>query len=358
MTKKKLFQFKSIYQKFAVIFICLWWVLNSITFTVLFHIVTKSRIIEFAQRHPAVKSGLGDMKFKLGVTFFIVACIGTLVILLVVRQVVKPIRTLSVATREVAKGNFDITLRSDSIDEIGQLTNEFNTMVTKLRSMDTLRKDFVSNVSHEFRTPMTSLKGFALLLRENNVSDEQRKEYSDIMIKESERLIALSNDLLWISELDNRIVPKEAETFLLDEQIRKVVLFLEPQWSKKNLSFHIDMGETHFTGQKDLLWQVWLNLIQNAIKFSDEGEEISLRIEKGEKTIAVQVQDNGVGMTKEAVGRIFERFYKEDKARTVEGNGLGLVICKKIVELCGGEIAVKSEKNKGSTFSVILPFAT
>lgn len=355
MKKVKLFEFHSLYQKFAVIFICIWFTLNSMMFSVLFHIVSKNKVEEYVSQFQKFNVEMKAIRVKFSVTFVIFALIGAIIILLVLRQIVKPVKQLSIAAKEVAKGNFNVQLKETGSDEIGRLNKDFNTMVHQLKSMDTLRKDFVSNVSHEFRTPMTSLKGFAVLLRDSELSKEQQKEYSEIIIQESERLLALSNDLLWISELDNNSIPKEKETYFLDEQIRKVVLFLEPLWSKKNLNFEIELETVQISGQKDLLWQVWLNLIQNAIKFSHEEGTIYLTATKKEQNVEIVITDEGIGMSQEAVSRVFERFYKEDNARTIEGNGLGLVICKKIIEISNGNIEIESEKGKGALMRITLP---
>lgn len=217
-----------------------------------------------------------------------------------------------------------------------------------------LRKDFVSNVSHEFKTPITSIKGFAKLIRDGQLSNDQLLEYSDIIVNESERLSLLSSNLLKLSELDSKMIREQSTSFSLDEQIRKTILILEVQWSKKEIEFDIDLEQISITGDEHLLQEVWLNLIQNAIKFSNQNGIIKIGLYKNGDMVKVIITDHGIGIAEEDKQRIFERFYKGDKSRSKDGNGLGLVIAKKIVELSGGKLFFESELGKGTTFTVEL----
>lgn len=352
MKKRFSFKFKSIYVKFTVIFVCIWWLLNSMTFGVMMYILSNSRISQSDPNFSEMIYEFRKIRSLTGHIFFGSALLGTLIILFVVRGIVKPIKELSKASREVAKGNFDVHVETKSTDEVGRLAEDFNTMVRELKSIDTLRKDFVSNVSHEFRTPITSIKGFAKLLRDDDLSDQQRFEFSDIIVSESERLTTLSNNLLRLSELDSQVIRQEAVLFSLDEQIRKTILILEPQWSKKNIEFDIDLERVEYRGEEDLLKQVWLNLIHNAIKFSGNNGLIRISLFRQNDTLRIEICDQGIGISEEDKKHIFDRFYKGDKARSGEGNGLGLVIAKRIVEISGGKIHVESEKGKGTQFTV------
>jgi signal transduction histidine kinase len=227
-------------------------------------------------------------------------------------------------------------------------------MTKELKNIDFLRKDFVSNVSHEFKTPITSIKGFAKLIRDGKLSNDQLLDYSEIIVNESERLSLLSSNLLKLSELDSKMIREQSKLFSLDEQIRKTILILEVQWEKKEIEFDIGLDEISITGDEHLLQEVWLNLIQNAIKFSSQKGTIKINLYKYGDMAKVEISDNGIGIADEDKKRIFERFYKGDKSRSKDGNGLGLVIVKKIVELSNGKIYFESKLGKGSTFIVEL----
>jgi len=295
------------------------------------------------------------IRMMTGLTFLLSAITGTILIVLVVRSIVKPIQRLSNASKELAGGNFDVMVEVKNMDEIGQLTSDFNLMAKELKNIDILRKDFVSNVSHEFKTPITSVIGYAKLIRDSACTEEQLKEYSDIIINESERLTLLSANLLKLSELDSKVIREQSECYSLDEQIRKAILLLEVQWGKKELEFDIDLEEVTVLADKNLLQQVWLNLIQNAIKFSKKKGIVTIRLYKNENMAIFKIIDQGIGIAEEDKNRIFERFYKGDKSRSKDGNGLGLVLVKKIVELSNGEVHFDSKVGEGSTFVVELP---
>lgn len=344
------FRFKSIYAKFALIFLGIWWLLHFITFGVIMHAMSASIIVDL---EPHVK----ELKNLTKIVFLCSTVLGTIIILLAVRGIVRPIKSLSKASRNVAKGNFNVSVEVKSIDEVGELSADFNKMVHELKSIDALRKDFVSNVSHEFRTPITSINGFARLIHDNDLPQEQLKEYSSIIVNESKRLMELSSDLLRLSELDNTTIREGSSVFSLDEQIRKTVLLLEPQWSKKDIEFELHLEEAQYVGDEDLLKQVWINLIQNAIKFSYDKGLIIISLCPWNDALRIRIEDNGVGIPDEDKQHIFDRFYKGNKSQSQNGNGLGLSIVSKIVEIYKGEISVESELGKGSTFTVYLPLA-
>jgi signal transduction histidine kinase len=317
--------------------------------------MSRSILAEFSVDRFELYDEFHRIRSATGLTFLLSAIIGTIIILIVVRGIVKPIKCISKASKEVAKGNFDIEVKIKSKDEIGQLTADFNLMTKELKNIDFLRKDFVSNVSHELKKTITSIKGFAKLIREGQLSDDQISEYSGIIVNESDRLSLLSSNLLKLSELDSKMIREQATVFSLDEQIRKTILILETQWSKKEIEFDIELDEIVITADKHLLQEVWLNLIQNAIKFSSDKGIIKISLHKNGDMAKAEIADYGIGIADDDKGRIFERFYKSDKSRSKEGNGLGLVIVIKIVELSDGKIYFESESGKGSTFTVELP---
>lgn len=281
--------------------------------------------------------------------------VGILLISIFTRSITKPILRLNEATKEVARGNFDVQIQIKSTDEIGQLTENFNKMTRELKNIDYLRKDFISNVSHEFKTPIASIQGFAKLLQNKNLSEVERQEYADIIVEETNRLSNLSSNILKLSKLENQEIIEEGHIYSLDEQIRKSILLLEHQWSEKDIEFDLNLEKTNYLGNEELMQQVWINLLNNAIKYSSKNSVISIRLEKINSKAKIEIVDQGIGMTQETIERIFEKFYQEDKSHSQRGNGLGLPLVKKILDLYGGNISVESSKGEGSTFTVELP---
>ncbi|WP_235728238.1 sensor histidine kinase [Metabacillus indicus] len=281
--------------------------------------------------------------------------LGSLLILFAVSMVVKPIKALSKASVEVAKGNFEINIPVKGKDEISDLVKNFNVMVKELKANEYLHKEFVSSVSHEFKTPLSSIHGFGKLLKKKDLSLKEREEYTDIVIEESERLSNLSANLLRLSKLEHQAIQYKQNTFDLDEQIRRVILLLQNQWEKKDLHLTINLDKAVFTGDEELLQQVWLNLLINAIKFTPDQGTIEIELHSNADHISFSIADTGIGISESDQKRIFERFYKADKSRTKTGTGLGLSIVKKIVDIHGGKITVESELGRGSVFYVELP---
>lgn len=303
---------------------------------------------------PNIKNSLLILFFSMQrISTLIPIILGTVIIFLATITVVRPIKLISEASKKVAGGDFSIQLPIKGNTEVSELTRNFNLMVKELSANEYLHKEFVSNVSHEFKTPITSLKGYAKLLKCEDLPDDKRQEYADIIISESERLSNLSSKLLKLSELENEIIRNKREQFSLDEQIRDAILLLQNEWEKKNLELDVDMEEVTFKGYKELMALVWINLISNAIKYSGQGDLLKITLRQTDK-ITIEIRDSGIGMTKEDAGKIFRRFYKADKSRNGTGTGLGLSIVKKIIELHDGTIYVDSEPGKGSTFVVAL----
>jgi signal transduction histidine kinase len=292
---------------------------------------------------------------RVGITLISYIVIGSFLIALSAKRAVRPIMKLTSATQEVARGNFDVQVDSKDKDEIGQLIHNFNRMTKELKSIEYLRKDFISSVSHEFKTPIASIQGFAKLLQNNNLTEEEKREYTQIIIEETARLSRLSSNILNLSRIENQEMLGEKTKFLLDEQIRKTILLLEHEWSVKNIEFDIELDKVQYLGDEELLQQVWINLLNNAIKFSHENGKITVRLYQIGSVVKIKISDTGIGMDEDVQKRIFEKFYQGDKSHFNDGNGLGLAIIKRIVDLCGGRIYVKSCQEKGSTFTVELP---
>lgn len=266
----------------------------------------------------------------------------------------RPIRQLSAATEEVARGNFNVTVPETSNVELAKLVSNFNRMTSDLARIDTLQRDFTSNVSHEMKTPLASIRGFAELLRGDGISDEDRREYAEIIAHESEQLSSLTSNILRLSKLDNASTIDKSDEFSLDEQIRRVIAMTEAQWSAKNLELDVELDSAEVRSSEELLREVWINLLSNAIKFTPEGGMISVRLHEGLDNIIAEFEDNGCGMTGEVRQRIFDRFYQGDSSHGGEGNGLGLSLAKRIVTLLGGSIDVESVPGEGSLFRVTL----
>lgn len=266
---------------------------------------------------------------------------GIIVMLIVARLIVKPIKKLISATEKIAKGDFKVYIKRKRKDEIGQLIDNFNKMTIELSGMEMLRNNFISDISHEFKTPLTSIEGYTKLLQ-NCKSDEERNEYIEIITEETKRLSALSGNILLLNRIENENITLEKNSFRLDEQIRHVILLCENKWSGKNIDLNIDLEDIIFIGNEQLLFQVWLNLFDNAIKFSKTKESIEISLKKSDDKVVFSIMDYGKGMTEEQQKRMFEKFYTGDKSRNTEGNGLGLSIVKRIIDMHRGDITVES----------------
>lgn len=261
------------------------------------------------------------------------------------------------AMDRIAHGDFSVFVPVDEQNPFSEISESVNKMARELGTMENLRQSFISNVSHEIQSPLTSISGFAALLKNDALTPELRAHYIDVIETESKRLSRLSDNLMRLSMLENGAQPLTVTSFSLDKQIQNAVLMLEPQWTDKNLDVSVALEKTPFSGDEGLLSQVWVNLLHNAIKFTPEGGQIIVTLEKTEGGVVCRVADSGPGIAEEDLIHIFERFYKADKARdrVLGGSGLGLSLVKKIVELHGGTVTAQSELGKSSTFTVTLP---
>ncbi|WP_379354140.1 MULTISPECIES: sensor histidine kinase [unclassified Paenibacillus] len=286
-----------------------------------------------------------------------VLLIGSLLVLVAARYLIKPLLRLRDAAGRLAQGRFDVQLETKRKDEIGQLNASFNGMAQELAKLDKMRRQFVANVSHEIQSPLTSITGFAKALKQKPMSEESRMFYLTIIEEESERLSRMSQNLLRLSSLQHERPSVQSTSFRLDEQLRKVVIALEPQWAAKEISIDLDLEPVTVHGDEDQLSQVWTNLLDNGVKFTDNGGRVCIRAFVENGLAVVCLTDNGIGIPEDQRDIIFKPFHKVDKARdrTVSGSGLGLSIVKQIMDLHGGEIWVDEELGGGSVFTIKLP---
>lgn len=276
-----------------------------------------------------------------------------------IKRIVRPVEQMIEATNQIALGNFDV--RVDSFEnkiinetELAQLRESINTMAKALKEDELFRLDLISNFSHEFKTPINCIKGFAHQLQYDDISQEQVKMYSDIIVKESNRLSALSSNVLLLAKLENQTIPANKQLFYIDEQIREAIILLQPQFEEKHIDVDIDLENIQYYGNKEMLPHVWLNVLSNAIKFSHDHGHIWIKCYKENDHIKVLVKDEGIGMSKEELRRVFDRFYQADQSHSVQGNGLGLPLVKAIIKDENGSINIDSEKQKGCSVWITL----
>lgn len=264
---------------------------------------------------------------------------------------------LTNALKELSNGNYDVRVDNVGQDEISKLNQGFNQMTRQLAKQDETRQKFISDISHEFQTPLTSIQGFANILKEEDLPKEQRVKYANIILYNSKRLSSLAKNMLQLTLLDREEIELEISTYSLVEQMNRVISTQENQAMEKNIEieFQVPKKDIVIDGDEQRLEQVWTNIVSNAIKYTNDGGLITISMKKTSKEVEVSIEDTGIGMSKEVVSHIFERFYREDKARNVEGNGLGLAIVKSIIDLHNGKIDILSQVDVGTVFSVKLP---
>ena len=257
--------------------------------------------------------------------------------------------------RGVAEGNFSLRLDPRRAGPLAAAYEDFNKMAEELQGVQTLREDFINSFSHEFKTPITAVSGFAELLQEPGLTEEERSQYLQIIAEEAHRLANLANSTLLMSRLESHHSIPEKEPFSLDEQIKRCTILLSSAWEKKRIAFSADLEPVSYVGNEELMRHVWINLLNNAIKFTPEGGEVSITLQCSPEQIQVQISDTGIGMSPEMISHIFDQYYQGEPNHTEKGLGLGLSIVHRIVELCGGQIQVDSIPDQGSVFTVLLP---
>ena len=283
--------------------------------------------------------------------------VGTVVSFMISRVPLRPLRRVIDATNRLAAGDFSVRLRLPGPSSFTDLANSFNRMAEELGGIEMLRADFVDNFSHEFKTPIVSIKGFAEELKHDDLSPEQRQEYLDIIIHESSRLAQLATNVLNLSRVEKQAILASRARFDLTEQMRRCVLLFESKWEMRKLNLNVELDEVTLEGDEELLSQVWLNLIDNAVKFTPEGGCVDIRLTKRDNTAVFVIRDDGYGISAEAQKHIFDKFYQGDVSHAASGNGLGLSIARRVVTLHGGFIRCQSEEGAGTEFTVELPLS-
>lgn len=284
------------------------------------------------------------------------SAVAGIIALLLNHRILRPIRNLGSAMNRVAGGDFKLRIDSTSRSgDIQQLYKDFNVMVSELEKTEVLQSDFVSNVSHEFKTPINAIEGYTMLLQGTGEGTPEQREYVEKILHNTRRLSSLIGDILLLSKVENQTIAREETEFRLDEQVRQSILSLEPQWSEKETDFDVELEEISYCGDERLLMHVWNNLIGNAVKFNPPNAAVRLRLSRSDGGVIFTVEDEGPGIPPEAQKHIFDKFYQGDSSHREEGNGLGLALVKRILNVCGGEIAQENLPGRGCRFTVRLP---
>lgn len=300
-------------------------------------------IAEFMNNHTFMTTGI---------LLVVPLVIGTVITILIGNPVLKIMKNLSKAINEISNGNYKVRL--PETNPLKELNQNFNKMVSELDSVEILRDDFVNNFSHEFKTPIVSIKGFAEELKRNDLTEEERIKYLDIIIEESNRLAELSTNILNLSKIEKQTILTDKVKVNIGEQIRKVILVEMKKIEHKNIELNLDIDDVNAIANEGLMEQVWINIIENAIKYSNQNGILDISVKNNGEEIIVKIKDNGIGIEEEELEHIFNKFYKIDKSASSPGNGLGLALAKKIVDLHEGKIEVKSKINEGTEFTIEL----
>ncbi|MCI9448679.1 MAG: HAMP domain-containing histidine kinase [Clostridiales bacterium] len=305
----------------------------------------------------------GDTGIK--ITIFVMALsslvVGTVVSFILSKRPLKPINTLIWGMNSLAGGNYKTRIslpswfyNNNEYSISKKITESFNTLAAELENTEMLRNDFINNFSHEFKTPIVSIAGFAKLIRKGGLSDGQKEEYLEIIEKESLRLSHMATNVLTITNLENQTILTDVAELNLSEQLRKCVLLLEKKWNAGNIDMNLEFAEYFINANEEMLKQVWINLIDNAVKFTPNGGSVYLSVNEEENNISVSVTNTGDEIPQQSINKIFRKFYQADESHSNEGNGIGLAIVKRVVELHSGTVSVES-RNGRTTFKVELP---
>lgn len=319
-----------------------------------------SIIVVILVNNGTLKIGEPNLKPETFIYIIAIASIvaGTMLSFFAGRLPLKPLNHVINAMNHLAAGDFRIRLKPPRIlgkhPTVKEFTRSFNTMAEELEHTEMLRSDFINNFSHEFKTPIMSIYGFAKLLKSGNLTEEQKAEYIDIIEKESKRLADMANNVLTLTRIENQTILSDVTKFNVSEQIRECFLLFENRWTEKDLELSLEFDEHFIYGSRELLKQVWINLIDNALKFTPNGGRISVEIRESPTALKVLVSNTGSTIKQENLKRIFQKFYQEDESRSTSGSGIGLAIVKRVCELHGGTVEAESN-DKLTVFTVTLP---
>ena len=306
---------------------------------------------------PDLKLLFTEVHILLGGMIVVMAIVSLLSMLIVAKKLIEPITKLTIAAKRVGEEKFNGSLDINRRDEIGQLARSFERMTEKLGENDRVRKEFVSDVSHDFQTPLLNIKGYANLLLDDGLSEQERKNYAKVIQSETERLSSLTKQLLLLTSLDQLVSPLKLVVFSLDEQLKDVIRKQRWLLEEKQMALVMELDEVQLKGDPAFLEKVWENLLSNSLKYTEAGGKIDIRLSDGMDNVTIAIRDNGSGIAEQHVNRLFDRFYRVDHSRTheIEGTGLGLSIVHQVVKLHGGSVEIDSEEGTGTTFKVLLP---
>ncbi len=305
----------------------------------------------FGMLFPMRASGISMVVYVMLASSLVV---GTTLSAVFSRIPLRPMNTLITGLNRLADGKYDTRIRLGRHRISRELSDSFNKLAGELNNTEMLRGDFVNNFSHEFKTPIVSIRGFARLLRKGGLTEAQRNEYLDIIVDESTRLADMATNVLNLTKVENQSILTDVTTYNLSEQLRASILLLEKKWTRKRLNLVADFAEHQITANEELLKQVWINLLDNAIKFSPEDGELGVAVLEGSGALTVRITNHGPAIPPETQQRMFDKFWQEDSSHKSEGNGIGLSLVRRVVALHKGRIAVESDE-RATTFQVTLP---
>lgn len=314
--------------------------------TTFFRFAERADFIDFERLPPHIGQAV------LAVSSFF---IGIILTAFFRRFIISPLYSAYAALNRIAEGDYNVEIRPRGIKIVSRVARQINATAKELRSIEIMRNDFINNFSHEFKTPIISIEGFAKILRDENLTEAEREEYLNIIISESHRLAELSTNILSLNKLENQTLLTGQTTFNVTEQIRLCVVLLEKKWSEKNIDLDFVGGDYEIYANEALLQQLWINILDNSVKYSEPGGSIKICVRKDGKHLSFTFTDTGKGMTEEEKNHAFERFYQADLDHKTGGNGIGLPVARKICELHEGEISLKSAPGEGTTVTVKLP---
>lgn len=306
---------------------------------------------------PDIKLLFNEMHFLFGWLLGLTILLSIILVAISTKYLVKPISELSSATKLLAKEDFDVEVETGRQDELGELAQNFTRMAKKLKQIDTIRKEFISNISHDIRSPLANIKGYTKLLEKEGIREKDRAEYISIIHDEISRLSRLTDQLLLLASLDRKDDLMKRERFNLGEQLKELVRNYQWQINEKGIHAEFKLPPVELNGDPSLLHTVWDNLLTNAIKYNKPNGSMNLSIQEKEKTVILRLEDTGIGLRNTEIERIFDRFYRANTSRTstIEGTGLGLSIVWTIVQLHDGQIHVNSKIGEGTIFTIELP---